>query len=427
MPDHVVAEQLARALDGASTGVPEADSLALLLRRAAEPARFDVPAEETERTLARLRRRPARQRRRLRQGLMAAGAAAAVALALLLALPESHTPGVNVGAQALAAIRSTGAQLEVVVREQIPSSGERLLREQWVGTQGRTRVRDLLDRTVIVDVLREPGGRVVAYQSSNHRVVVAPSCASLAGMSSELIDPIAFYRDRLATRQVSQLETIRLGGKPAYRFVLPAQRLGPGTTRVEQVVIVDAATYLPRRIVWRESHGGRSTVDAIIDVVSILPLAEDPNQVFRLSAPPHTPVVQLNALGRDLGRPDVRPISLAAARRAFPHAFWVGRSYQGAHLTAAVAYRWSSGAALLLRYGRVSVWSFDRVIPPPLLESRLLPAKEFPSGGVVARFYVAGRRLVVERDLPRGSVAVIAPESSKLQMFAIVSAVRSLA
>ena len=66
------------------------------------------------------------------------------------------------------------------------------------------------------------------------------------------------------------------------------------------------------------------------------------------------------------------------------------------------------------------------MIPTPLLDSRTLPAKTFPSNGVTARFYLAGRHLVVERDLPRNSVAVIAPELSKLQMFDVISAVRPL-
>jgi len=105
----------------------------------------------------------------------------------------------------------------------------------------------------------------------------------------------------------------------------------------------------------------------------------------------------------------------------------VGRRYHGLRLTRVDAVRWRSGAALRLDYGPLTVWNFNRIIPPPLLDSRTLPAKTFPSnGGVTARFYVAGRHLVVERDLPRNSVAVIAPELSKLQMFDVTSAVRRL-
>ena len=145
-------------------------------------------------------------------------------------------------------------------------------------------------------------------------------------MCSELIDPISFYRDRLAAGHVSRLTTIRFGGRPAFRFILPAQSLGAGTTRIEQVVIIDAATYLPRRIVWRESRSGRSNVDAVFDVTSIVPLAEDPQQAFTVPAPPGTPVVQVNDSGGDLGRPAVARLTLAKAVAEFPDAHVGGPS-----------------------------------------------------------------------------------------------------
>ena len=424
MPDVVVAEQLARALAGEPTDVDEADHLARLLREAVLPARFPVTPDETDRALARLPRTP-RRLRPLRL-IAAAGVAIAIAVALVVALPESRTPGVDVEAQALGAIRNTGSIVEIVMRVQRPGSSARVIRAQWSGTDGRTRVRERLNGTVIEDILREPGGRVVSYQASSRRVVVAPSCHSLAGVCSELIDPISFYRDRLAAGHLSRLTTIRFGGRPAFRFILAAQSLGAGTTQVEQVVIIDAATYLPRRIVWRESRSGRSNVDAVFDVTSIVPLAEDPQQAFTVPAPPGTPVVQLNDAGGDLGRPAVARLTLAKAVAEFPDAQWVGRRYHGLRLTRVDAVHWSSGAALRLDYGPLTVWNFNRVIPPPLLDSRTLPAKPFPSNGVTARFYVAGQHLVVERDLPQNSVAVIAPEFSKLQMFDVISAVRPL-
>jgi hypothetical protein len=134
----------------------------------------------------------------------------------------------------------------------------------------------------------------------------------------------------------------------------------------------------------------------------------------------------VNESGGDLGRPAVATLTLAEAGAEFPDAMWVGRRYHGLRLTRVDAVRWRSGAALRLDYGPLTVWNFNRVIPTPLLDSRTLPAKTFPSNGVTARFYVAGRHLVVERDLPRNSVAVIAPELSKLQMFDVISAVRPL-
>jgi hypothetical protein len=425
MPDAVVAEQLARALGGEPTEVGEADHLARLLREAVLPARFAVTPDETERALARLPRTRARRLRPVRL-IAAAGVAISIAAALVVALPESRPPGVDVEAQALGAIRNTGSIVEVVTRVRRPGSSARVIRAQWSGTDGRTRVRERLNGSVIEDILREPGGRVVSYQASSGRVVVAPSCRSLAGVCSELIDPVSFYRHRLAAGHVSRLTTIRFGGRPAFRFILPAQSLGAGTTRIEQVVIIDAATYLPRRIVWRESRSSRWNVGAVFDVTSIVPLAEDPQQAFAVPAPPGTPVVQVNEAGGDLGRPAVARLTPARAGAEFPDALWVGRRYHGLRLIRVDAVRWRSGAALRLDYGPLTVWNFNRVIPPPLLDSRTLPAKPFPSDGVTARFYVAGQHLVVERDLPQNSVAVIAPELSKLQLFDVISAVRPL-
>src|SRR6478672_10632838 len=122
MPDVVVAKQLARALAGEPTGVDEADHLATLLREAAA----------TERALARLPRSRARRLRPL--GLIAAaGIAIAITAALVVGIPESRTPGVDVEAQALAAIRDTRPIVEIVMGVQRPGSSERVIRTQWSG------------------------------------------------------------------------------------------------------------------------------------------------------------------------------------------------------------------------------------------------------------------------------------------------------
>jgi len=132
MPDVVVAEQLARALAGEPTGVDEADHLARLLREAVLPARFVVTPDETERALARLPRARARRFRPL--GLIAAaGVATAIAAALVVTLPESRTPGVDVEAQALAAIRNTGSIVEIVTRVQRLGSSGRAATERMPG------------------------------------------------------------------------------------------------------------------------------------------------------------------------------------------------------------------------------------------------------------------------------------------------------
>src|SRR4051812_23273386 len=100
MPDRVLATELARVLDGHDTSLAEAEELAALLRSAADVARFEVEAEETEQRLAETRRRvPAAPPRApagrwprftLRRALAGSLAAVAVAAAVLIALPESN-------------------------------------------------------------------------------------------------------------------------------------------------------------------------------------------------------------------------------------------------------------------------------------------------------------------------------------------------
>ena len=90
----VLRDELAHA--GASE--LEAAELAALLVRAAERARFDVPADEVERALARIR--PLRGPRQLPRVAVATVALAVVVLALVLFLPSRQQ---SVHARALAA------------------------------------------------------------------------------------------------------------------------------------------------------------------------------------------------------------------------------------------------------------------------------------------------------------------------------------
>ena len=425
MPERVVAEQLARALDGERTGLEEADRLALLLRTAADPYKREVDTQTTERAAAALSR-AAPAARRLR-GPIAAIALVAAAAAAFVLLPRSGT-GVDVEAQAAVAIDRAGPTYRVVSMTHAPGAGAVLRRVQWTGAAGRTRVRVLANGRLIEDVLREPGGRVIDYQGRLHRVVIAPSCAALAGMCSELADPVSFYRARLQSAKTTAVTAIRFFGRPAYRLTLPAQTLGGETTRISQVVTVDAATFLPRRIIWREQTGGSTHAVAVIDIRSIVPISPGSPALQRMSAPRATPVVQLDAVGRALGPASVRAVTQAQAAARFPHGFWLGRSFHGLPLTGLREYSWGrAGAALRLDYGPLVLWNFSAVIPHPLVDGRLLPGKELASGASSTRFYVSSSgRLVAERDFAGASIAVIAPELHKLDMFQAVTEVRPL-
>ena len=67
------------------------------------------------------------------------------------------------------------------------------------------------------------------------------------------------------------------------------------------------------------------------------------------------------------------------------------------------------------------------MIPPDLLEGRVLPVKFLSQSGVTERFYstVSGR-LAAERDLPSGSLAAVAPSLQKLGLFDALAQARPL-
>jgi hypothetical protein len=358
-------------------------------------------------------------------------AAAALAVAALIALPESHAPGVDVESRALAAITRGAPILPAVTQTTVPERADRIVRTEWVDSAGgRVRVQIMIDGIVVSETLREPD-RVTQYQSQTGRTVIAPSCDAIPGGCAALVDPIGFYRRALEQRQAGEATKVEFAGRPAYRFTLPVQALGGATNLIQQRVTVDAATFLPVRVVWTETPEGESArTVAVIDVrsVSHLDIAQA-SDAFALNVPSGTPIVQLSAGGSAIGSPQVRTASPAEARRALPNARWLGRSYQGFALDSVSIVRWQSAGAVAirLRYGPLTLWSFGGVIPDPLLEGAVVPQKLISDGNGVVRFYVArDGRLVAERDYPEISVAVIGPELEKLDLFAAVDATRPL-
>jgi hypothetical protein len=205
--------------------------------------------------------------------------------------------------------------------------------------------------------------------------------------------------------------------------------IGSGVTGVEQVVTVDATTFRPRRIVWRERpQGSPARTVAVLDIVSITEISRaDDVGAFALDIPASAHVVQLDETGSQVGVPQERNLTLAEARRRFPHPYWLGRRFNGIPLSSVREFRWRSGAALRMVYGPLTLWSFDSVIPPGLLEGRVQPVKILSQSGVTERFYTtASGRLAAERDVASGSIAAVAPSLEKLDLFDALAQARPL-
>src|SRR5207248_246092 len=142
--------------------------------------------------------------------------------------------------------------------------------------------------------------------------VVAPSCAAFATGCATAVDPIAVHRRALTRLAATETERVPFGGRPAYRFALPVQRLAD-TARVAQVVTVDAHTLLPERIEWRVRRpGGRAYAAAVIDVTKavVTPRRLAPQNAFGVVLPPGTAVTELAAQGRPLRLTGRRRLSL---------------------------------------------------------------------------------------------------------------------
>ena len=425
------ARRLAAVLDGAEPPDPDVAATARVLVETAEAVRFDVPEADLERALARARPAPAarRVRRRLRPALLVLAAAAVLAVAILLALPFTSGPvSVDVQARALAALGRQGAVLAVaeVVRPGPGGSFPVSLRTGWIADGGgRQRwTQSTVDGTVVAETLVDHG-RVTRYDPAAHSAVVAASCTALASGCADAVDPIAFYRRALAAAGPLRTHARTEQGRRVYRVSLPVQRLG--AARIVQVATIDAKTYLPVRIAWRElGPDGRASTFAVIAVRSVT--VEDATQigpaVLDLELPPGTAITQVSAPGVPVRLVSARRLALAEARTLDPRPWWLGRAYGGHPLTRIDLLRYTGGTAVRMRYGPVTVWSYGRVIPPPLLGIRE-PAKTIPVAGGVARFYATRSGVLIgERSTPSGTVAVRAAGNG--DAFTAITDVRSM-
>ena len=109
------------------------------------------------------------------------------------------------------------------------------------------------------------------FLPAQHLLIVGSSCRAFASGCAELVDPVAFYRRALAGS--GAVRSKREGD--VYRLTLPLQSL-PDAVRIEQVVTVDAETFLPKLIEWREN--GRPVSRITIESIERIPRS----QVFEL-------------------------------------------------------------------------------------------------------------------------------------------------
>jgi hypothetical protein len=419
-----LAVRLARALDGQERGTDDVRALVAVLERATEPARFVVPEEQVEEALqvarprlktAPVARRP--QTRRFALALAAVGAAAVI----LLVFTFVRVTGIDVEDKALAAL-SVGEkflQIRERVEPAVPGAFPVSTRTVWFSpSQGRMLSVQVTHGRTIEETLVSPG-RVSRYLPGPNLVIVAPSCRAFASGCADIVDPVAFYRRALETRGIAK--TKREGD--VYVLTLPIQTL-PDAVRIEQRVTIDAKTFLPKVIEWREQRPG-GTMHAVSRIVieRIQRLSPDETgDPFHLSRLESTRIEQRNVSKVPLRRLGQRRLTPAQSRRVSPPLLGLGKP------RAVEALRYNLGTAYRLDYGDVTVWNYTNAIPPRLVSTLLSgPAKVVPLRKNVARFYTGqGGMWVVEVDTRTWSVSIEAPGEGKFDIFYLAGRLRPL-
>jgi hypothetical protein len=393
MPEQTLAVELERALRGEEAAA-EAQELAALLVAAVEPARFHVSDDEVERALAAAHPRPVVRRRRV--PLLAAAAAAVVAGSAFLFL---RTPGDDVQARALAAVQPTF----FVVEETRPARPGLFPPSQVSGfvdgARGRAHMRISSGAGTAAEVVLREDGSVARWQSAGNSIALAASCDRLPGGCAEALDPLTLYARTIADDGVTSR---RVGD--AYRLTIRGARL-------DEIIVVDAQSYLPRRIEWRR----RGRLVSSTRFLALEPQREAPGAgTWRLDEHAGAVVRQYGRGGRPVRVLSVEAGSLGANDR------WLGAAYGGVPARVSTV-ELTDGRATRVDYGPLIVWNFGTIVPPPVLQGRQAPAKVFPIRGGVAHVYYGARSTVVaEASLAGRNVAVISSEGEK------VDAVRAL-
>lgn len=414
--DRELAARLARVLDGRERAEDELAALVIVLERATEPARFEVSEEAVERELARVRPRlePARRRGRTpaTRLALAVGAVAAAAAAILI-FTFVRVPRIDVEDKALAALGGGKIlQIQERIEPAVPGAFPVSTRTVWFDpAQRRERSIQVSHGRTVEETLVEPG-RVSRFLPGPNVAIVAPSCRAFASGCADIVDPVAFYRRVLQTEGATK--TKREGG--VYGLTLPVQAL-PDAFSIEQRVTIDAETFLPKVIEWRERRPG-GTFHAVSRIVIERIQRLSPGEImdpFHLSLLDSTRIEQRTASKVPLRKLGERSLTLEEARRVRPPL----ESPGGESPQSVEAIRWNVGTAYRLGYGDITVWNYRNAVPPSLVSTFLSgPAKVVPVGKNVARFYQApGGRWLVEVDTRTWSVAIAAPGEGKIDIF----------
>jgi hypothetical protein len=418
-----LARGLAAVLDRRAPAAGEAGELARLLEAAAGTARAEVTDAETEAALATARPRARRRSPALRAGLAAGIAAAALAAVLVLVVlsPFTSAPGLDVAAEARAALGGNGAVLRVV--EVIARAGDAraATRSGWLDpSSGRARWKVFVGGRLVEDTLVTRSG-VRRYLPLEHVVVVGATCGSLASACADLVDPVAFYRAALVATPEVDAEKVELGGRAAYRFVLPARRLA-GSVRIEQLVWVDAETFAPRRIVWRDVRDRPEPVSVVaVRRLAAVAAARVPEGTFRLDVPPTTRVEERSPepVLFEVGVPLAEARAIRPPLTALDPARYGEPSVSEAHL--------ASGRAYVVRYDGLAVWNYRGAVPPAVTAVRDAPVKSIPVGDGTATVYFGERGvLVAELERPGWSVAVVSQAGGKGDVLRALESLREL-
>lgn len=389
MADELLAVELDRALAGESTS-SEARQLASLLVAASEPARFEVSDAELEQALARTARPKVRRRR---SGLVSGVALAGAAVAAAIVAWQLRTPGTDVQAHAARAVNATFFVVEEVRPATQGAFPPTTISGYVDGSTGRVHARISSSSGVAAETVVKRNGTVERWVSSSNTVTVAPSCRELEAACADLLDPFALY---VRAVESSVVTTRRDGG--TYRVTL---RRG----HVEETAVIDATTFLPRRIEWRQNGRLYSVTRIAALERQASPVSQD---AWELSPHPGARVVQLNARGQ---RVRVLSVAPGTVRRGD---LWLGPSFEG-HPARVDVVRLTGGSATRIRYGPLVVWDYRDVAPPAIAQNRVLPAKVFaiPGGGVVHAYFGESATVVAEAEFGDRNAAVVSTGGDK--------------
>jgi hypothetical protein len=384
--ERALAVELDRALDG-GTADAEMRELARLLIAAAEPTQFEIAEDELDRGLRRIQLRSGRRR-------WPVVAVAATALVAGTAVWLARAPAVAVQARAARAVDATFFVVEQV-RAARPGAFPTTDIAGYVdGRRGRAHLRVSTRFGLVAETLLKADGTLQRWTRATNTLTIAPSCRELTAACTDLLDPFALY-----VRALDDGDVVSTTAGDTYRLAIVRGRL-------EETVVVDRNSFLPRRIEWRQDGRLFSTTRFLALERQHSAVSDD---AWTMSEHPGARVVQLTRDGRPVRVLAIRPGTMTRDLR------WLGATYEGA--TAKVAeVDLTGGHATRISYGPIVVWNYRHAIPPPVIQSRALPAKLFGTrgGGIVHAYFGRNGTAVADASFGDRNVAVVSSSGDKI-------------